>query len=220
MGQDKRLFRFDKGFSGFERPYIAGVDEAGRGPLAGPVVAAAVIFRRRISLPSLNDSKKVSPPLRKTLFRQIISQALVGIGRVPERVIDEINILEATRQAMRKAVLALPRTPHLVLIDGHISLDLPLLQVGIIRGDAQSAVVAAASVVAKVYRDFLMEKWDSLYPDYGFARHKGYPTPEHLRILQWKGPCVLHRKSFRPLRVFRPEGSETLRQAVSAQSDE
>ena len=199
MGRDGKLFRFDERLQDGERNLVAGIDEAGRGPLAGPVVAAAVIFRRRIPLEGLNDSKKVSPRLRETLFRQIVSQALVGIGQVSESLIDEMNIFQATRLAMRKAVLALPRTPTLLLIDGRIQLDLPLPQMGIVRGDGQSAAIAAASIVAKVYRDYRMKELDRLFPGYGFARHKGYPTPGHLRALENQGVSSVHRKTFRPV---------------------
>ena len=178
---------------------LAGIDEAGRGPLAGPVVAAAVLFHRRVSLPGLRDSKKISPRLREKLFYQILLHAWVGIGRVVESVIDEINILQATRLAMREAVLALPRTPALLLIDGKIRLDLPIAQRAIVRGDDQSAAIAAASVMAKVHRDFLMKDLDRIYPRYGFAVHKGYPTPSHLEVLRRRGPSEIHRKSFGPV---------------------
>ena len=193
------LFGFDERFRKDGSEVIAGIDEAGRGPLAGPVVAAAVIFRKKISLPRLNDSKKVSPEGRKALFWEIISHAVVGIGTAAEGVIDEINILQATRQAMREAVLALSRTPTLLLIDGPIRLDLPLPQFPLIEGDGKSASIAAASIVAKVYRDSLMENLDLLYPGYGFGGHKGYPTPEHLAILRLKGPSKIHRRTFAPV---------------------
>lgn len=193
------LFQFDERFREGGREVIAGIDEAGRGPLAGPVVAAAVILRKKIILPGLDDSKKVSTTERKVLFKEIISHAVVGIGAATEGVIDEINILQATRLAMKQAVLALSRTPTLVLIDGQIRLDLPLRQISIIRGDGQSASIAAASIVAKVYRDSFMENLDALYPDYGFARHKGYPTPDHLAALRRRGPSKIHRKTFAPV---------------------
>ena len=201
MECDQRLFRFDGRHSLKEaRGLLAGVDEAGRGPLAGPVVAAAVVFRRPVSLPGLNDSKQVSPRQRETLFRQILLHALIGIGRASESVIDEINIYQATRLAMREAVLALPQTPGLVLVDGKISLDLPLPQRGIVGGDAQSACIAAASIVAKVHRDHWMREMDQVYPDYGFARHKGYPTRGHLEQLRIHGTSPIHRRSFAPVR--------------------
>ena len=199
MDVEEKLFRFDRQFQE-ESPFLlAGVDEAGRGPLAGPVVAAAVIFRRPPSLPQLNDSKKLSPQTREILFRQILRQGLIGVGKVSESIIDELNILQATRLAMRQAVLALPRTPDLLLIDGPIHLDLPLAQQGIIRGDAQSAVIASASIVAKVYRDYWMKALDALYPDYGFGVHKGYPTCYHLEMLKTKGVTPVHRKTFQPV---------------------
>lgn len=199
MEWDQRLFRFDQRLSQGLEGLAAGVDEAGRGPLAGPVVAAAVIFRRPVSLPGLNDSKKISAPLRERLFGAIVTEAWVGIGRVSETVIDEVNILQATRLAMREAVLALPRTPALILIDGKIRLDLPLPQRGIVRGDGKSAAIAAASIVAKVHRDHWMKALDRLYPGYGFARHKGYPTRFHVRMLQRKGASPVHRQTFAPV---------------------
>jgi len=202
LAREDDLFRFDERMGSPLTGALAGIDEAGRGPLAGPVVAAAVIFRRRVPLSGLNDSKKVSPTLREVLFKQILSHSLVGISAVSEQVIDRVNILQATRLAMREAVLALPKTPLLLLIDGKIRLDLPLPQVAIVRGDNQSAAIAAASIVAKVWRDHRMRAFDSIYPGYGFALHKGYPTPEHLKVLQSKGATVIHRKSFSPVRVL------------------
>lgn len=207
MGREERLFRFDEQIRKEVPSVYAGVDEAGRGPLAGPVVAAAVIFHRPIHLPGLDDSKKISPALREVLFEKILTHALVGIGSGSVTLIDEINILQATRFAMREAVLALPRTPEFLLIDGRIHLDLPLPQRGIVRGDSRSARIAAASIVAKVYRDRQMRELDLQYPDYGFARHKGYPTPHHLRTLRLKGATSVHRKSFRPVaRLLTPAG--------------
>lgn len=200
MGREEKLFEFDAQLQAGCAGLVAGVDEAGRGPLAGPVVAAAVIFRRRpVKLPGLDDSKRVSPKSREKLFRQIISQALVGIASVSESVIDEVNIFQATRLAMRQAVLALSQTPELILVDGRISIDLPPRQKSIIRGDGTSAVIAAASIVAKVYRDSYMRELDRLYPEYGFSIHKGYPTPEHLRRLRLKGASPVHRQTFRPV---------------------
>ena len=193
------LFRFDAELAAREGGGLAGVDEAGRGPLAGPVVAAAVLFRTSIPIKGLNDSKKLTPGTRESLFRQIAAQALVGIGWASESVIDTLNILEATRVAMREAVLALPRTPDLLLIDGTLRLDLPLRQLPIIGGDARSAAIAAASVMAKVYRDHLMGELDKQYPVYGFSIHKGYPTRYHLQMLRLNGPSPVHRKTFRPV---------------------
>ena len=200
MGRADALFRFDERLNGKKEIVIAGVDEAGRGPLAGPVVAAAVIFRRRVSLAELDDSKKLTSKTRERLFGSIALHAWVGIGQASEEVIDEVNILEATKLAMQKALLALPRTPDLVLIDGRIHLNLPLPQRAVVRGDGRSASIAAASVIAKVYRDHWMEQLDQTYPDYGFARHKGYPTRFHLAALRQKGATEVHRRSFRPVR--------------------
>ena len=199
MNRHRTLFRFDQRFEKLNKGPLAGIDEAGRGPLAGPVVAAAVILRHPISLPGLNDSKKVSEKNREILFRKILSGALVGIGRVSEEIIDKINIYQATRLAMRQAVLALPKTPGTLLIDGKISLDLPLPQEGIVRGDGQSAAIAAASIVAKVHRDYWMRRLDQLYPGSQFSRHKGYPTASHLELLKRRGPSPVHRKSFAPV---------------------
>lgn len=199
MTRDGELFRFDERFEGGPFGPLAGVDEAGRGPLAGPVVAAAVIFRKGFSLLGLDDSKRLSPKVRENLFRRIIAHAWVGVARVSEAAIDKINILQATRYAMREAVLALPRTPGQILVDGNICLDLPLPQLGIVKGDSRSALIAAASIVAKVYRDSWMRALDRDYPHYGFAAHKGYPTRFHLEALARNGVTAVHRKSFRPV---------------------
>lgn len=189
---------------------LAGLDEAGRGPLAGPVVAAAVLFRKSFLnnpgfLEGLNDSKKITPAKRLVLFSEIAKYALVGIGVASESLIDRINIYQATRIAMRRAVLSLSRSPGLLLIDGNLKLDLPLPQKQIVRGDQKSACIAAASIIAKVYRDAWMEYLDGLYPGYHFSRHKGYATPNHLSCLKALGPSPVHRRSFAPLRTSRPE---------------
>lgn len=180
---------------------IAGVDEAGRGPLAGPVVAAAVIFFPSSPRIPVNDSKKLTPQKRSRLFLEIIRQSLVGIGRVEESEIDRLNIFQATRLAMKKAVMNLSRTPDFLLIDGKITLDLPIPQKSIVKGDAQSAVIAAASIVAKVFRDAWMEHLDGLYPEYQFRRHKGYGTEAHFEVIRRLGPSPVHRRSFRPIRT-------------------
>jgi len=198
----KRLVAFDKKAGRAVRGWIAGIDEAGRGPLAGPVVAAAVILMRNSSLTGLDDSKKVRPLLRERLFREICRHALVGVGVVGEVEIDELNIYQATRIAMKQAVLALTRTPDLLLVDGKMHLDLPLAQKTIVAGDRQSASIAAASIVAKVYRDAWMTYLDGLYPAYLFKDHKGYPTPRHLERLRVEGPSPVHRKSFAPVEML------------------
>ncbi|HXV27528.1 MAG TPA: ribonuclease HII [bacterium] len=196
----RSLIAFDEGLARDFDGRMAGIDEAGRGPLAGPVVAAAVIFFRKNNLSRLNDSKKLMPKTREFLFREIAAQAIVGIGTVDEKQIDEINIYQATRLAMKRAVLALSRTPDLLLIDGNIKLDLPLTQQAIVKGDQKSAAIAAASIIAKVFRDACMNQLDLLYPQYGFKDHKGYATPGHLTSLQKEGPSPVHRKSFAPVR--------------------
>ena len=176
---------------------VAGVDEAGRGPLAGPVVAAAVILPRDLEIPGIDDSKKLSPSKREELFERIRAGALaVGIGSASEKVIDEINILRATFLAMREAVEGLARAPDHVLVDGAAIPDLGLPQTGINRGDERSAVIAAASIIAKVTRDRQLVEYDAVYPGYGFAQHKGYGTPEHVAALTRLGPCAIHRRSF------------------------
>lgn len=177
--------------------YIAGVDEAGRGPLAGPVVAAAVILPEGLVIPGLNDSKKLLPAKRESLYRVITAQAIawsVGIGEVFE--IDTVNILEASKLAMRRSIDGLLVKPQYVLIDA-LELDhMECPQKGIIGGDGLSQSIAAASVVAKVTRDRWMCEMDKVYPGYGFALHKGYPTNEHRRALTAMGACPMHRRSF------------------------
>lgn len=179
---------------------IAGVDEVGRGPLAGPVVAAAVILYRPGNFKGLNDSKQVEPELRETLFFEILRCSVFGLGVVDEATIDKINIYQASRLAMKRAVLSLPCTPDLLLIDGKARLDLPLEQKTLIGGDAKSASIAAASIVAKVYRDRWMHYLHDLYPDYDFKSHKGYATPVHLERIRAAGPSPVHRMSFSPFR--------------------
>lgn len=181
---------------GFQR--IAGIDEVGRGPLAGPVVAAAVILAAEAALAGVRDSKQLSPARRETLAEQIQASALaVGVGSVDASTIDRINILQATFLAMQRAVAALPLKPDLLLIDGPYRLPLPIAQSGIRQGDQKSLSIAAASIVAKVTRDRLMRAYHELYPGYGFATNMGYGTRVHRQALQRFGPCPLHRRSFR-----------------------
>lgn len=193
----RSLFEFDEKVIGEAR--WAGVDEAGRGPLAGPVVAAAVILVFPSELAGLNDSKKVTSKKRKILYSEIIERQLVGIGFADEAEIDEHNVLQASLLAMRRAVLDLPISPHGLLIDGTFVTDLPLAQRTVINGDAQSACIAAASIVAKVVRDAWMETLHEKFPLYGFNRHKGYGTEHHLAALNAHGPCAIHRHSFEPV---------------------
>ena len=182
---------------GFQQ--ICGIDEVGRGPLAGPVFASAVILPVGCVIPGVNDSKKLSPKKREELFA-IIKEKSVGwaVGFATEQEIDQINILQATFLAMRRAVEALPTKPDLALVDGNRT---PFLGDGIevrtiIKGDGSSESIAAASIMAKVSRDRLMIKLDELYPEYGFIRNKGYGTAEHVKALLQYGPCPIHRASF------------------------
>ena len=179
---------------------IAGVDEAGRGPLAGPVVAAAVILDARAPIQGLADSKQLSPRRREQLFDEIRAKALCcSIAQASVEEIDRLNILQATLLAMRRAVLGLRLKPTLVLVDGN---QLPLLDMPaepIVRGDALVPAISAASILAKVHRDRWCAQVHGQYPEYGFAGHKGYGTAAHLAALQAHGPCALHRTSFAPV---------------------
>jgi ribonuclease HII len=199
MGRGTREagYRFERAawLAGLGR--VAGVDEAGRGPLAGPVVAAAVVLDSERPIKGLQDSKLLTARRREALFAQILDRALaVGVGRVDPEAIDRINILEATRRAMREALAHLSVAPELVLIDAVRLESLPCPQKNLIRGDRRSASIAAASIVAKVTRDRLMVEYHRQFPEYGFARHKGYATPEHRSALEKYGPCALHRRTF------------------------
>ncbi|MFW9603509.1 MAG: ribonuclease HII, partial [Trichlorobacter sp.] len=181
------------------RQRIAGIDEAGRGPLAGPVVAAAVIFPAGFRPDQrITDSKKLTDRLREELFTIITQSALAyAIADTDAPTIDRINILQATRLAMRKAVEALPHPPDHLLIDGISTIESPLSQTTIIKGDSLSVSIAAASILAKVSRDRLMQDYHLLYPNYGFDRHKGYGSAAHMAALRQYGPCPIHRVSFR-----------------------
>ena len=181
---------------------VAGVDEVGRGPLAGPVVTAAVIIDHNFDLLEVNDSKKLSPEKRLQLYLKILSEAVsVGIGVKSAAVIDQINIYEADRQAMAQAVKALDVKPNALLVDAmNVPVDLP--QIELIKGDAKSNSIAAASIVAKVFRDKLMDDYDKIYPQYGFPRNAGYGTKEHIDALKKYGPTPIHRKTFAPVSDF------------------
>jgi len=176
---------------------LAGVDEAGRGPLAGPVVAAAVVLEPGARIAGVDDSKRLPPEERRRLFDVIRERAVgVGVGVVDHVTIDRINILQATRLAMGQALGALGIEPELVLTDYVAVPGLHCPQRNLVEGDRRSASVAAASIIAKVTRDRIMEEADREYPVYGFGRHKGYPTPEHRMALEQHGPCALHRRTF------------------------
>ena len=176
---------------------VCGVDEAGRGPLAGPVCAAAVILPPGIGIPGLNDSKKLTDKKRRELYDIITAEAVsFGIAFASEQEIDEINILQATFLAMQRAMEKLDPAPELALIDGNRAKDFGLPVRTIVGGDGLSASIAAASILAKVTRDRLMEEYDAQYPQYGFAVHKGYGTKRHYEALRAFGPCPIHRQSF------------------------
>jgi ribonuclease HII len=176
---------------------VAGMDEAGRGPLAGPVVAACVVMPLDDPIDGVNDSKKLTAARREKLYPLILSKALaVGVGRAEHDEIDRVNILQATKNAMRRAYEAMDFSPALLLVDAVDGLGLPVDIRPIVRGDGTSYHIAAASIVAKVTRDRLMDGLDALYPEYGFAAHKGYGTAEHLSALRRLGPCGEHRASF------------------------
>lgn len=179
--------------------HVAGVDEVGVGPLAGPVVAAAVILRDRVVLPGLDDSKQVAAPARERLDAAIRAQAIaVGVGEVWPPELDRLNIYHAALEAMRRAVLALSQQPDHVLVDARTIPGIATPQTALIHGDARDGSIAAASIVAKVHRDAIMARLERVHPGYGFARHMGYPTPEHLDALRRLGPSPLHRRSFAP----------------------
>lgn len=176
---------------------VCGIDEAGRGPLAGPVFAAAVILPESCEIEGLNDSKKLSAKKREELFPLIEAKAVsFGIGFATEEEIDEINILQATFLAMKRACDALSQRPDLALVDGNRIPPLGVPVKTIVKGDSLSANIAAASILAKVSRDRLMGKIDGIYPEYGFAKHKGYGTALHVEMLKKYGPCPIHRKTF------------------------
>ncbi len=177
--------------------YVCGIDEAGRGPLCGPVVAAACILPIDVDIPKLNDSKKLSPKVRMELFELIKEKAIaysIGYGDVEE--IDRINILEATLLAMRRAVEGLEVKPDYLLVDGNIFRDFDVPGESVIKGDAVSSSIAAASILAKVTRDLLCDELDALYPEYGIKNHKGYGTKVHIEALKKYGPAPIHRKQF------------------------
>lgn len=196
--EDERLYAM----LSFERTYqeyeaICGIDEAGRGPLAGPVVAGAVILPKGCTIRYLNDSKQLSEKKREQLFEEIMEKAeTVGVGIVSPARIDEINILQADYEAMRQAVGQLKVMPDLLLNDAVTIPDVPVKQVPIIKGDARSLSIAAASIIAKVTRDRLMAEYDKVMPEYGFAVHKGYGTAAHIEALRKYGPSPIHRKTF------------------------
>ena len=176
---------------------MAGIDEAGRGPLAGPVIASAVVRKKHDFSVRIDDSKKLTPFARRRAYREILDRSIIGIGIVSEAIVDAINIYHATMLAMEISVLELCSQPKLLLIDGNMQLRLNMKQVTIVNGDQKSLSIACASIVAKVTRDRLLQFYDRIFPGYGFCRHKGYATKEHKSAITEKGFSPIHRRSFR-----------------------
>ena len=178
--------------------YICGIDEAGRGPLAGPVVVASVIMPENSMIEGINDSKKVSEKKREKLYDQIIEEAIsYGVGIIGQDEIDEINILNATKKGLTTSLKELTQKPDLIIVDALTNIDtLGTPYESIIKGDAKCYSISAASIIAKVTRDRIMREWDKIYPQYGFAQHKGYGTSAHISSIKEYGPCPLHRKTF------------------------
>ena len=195
------LYSFDANYRTDEITALAGVDEAGRGPWAGPVVTAAVVLGPQMRLRGLDDSKKLTAQKREMLFIEIKAKAIaVGISIVSHETIDELNILHATFKGMKDALAQVAGTYQLVLVDGWKIPGLDMPQHGIVGGDGKSASIAAASIIAKVTRDRIMHELSRSYPDYGFESHKGYGTAEHAEALRKFGPCLIHRKSYAPVK--------------------
>ena len=178
--------------------YICGIDEAGRGPLAGPVVVAAVIMPKDSMIEGVNDSKKVSEKKREVLYDKITEEAIAwGVGIIDQKEIDRINILNATKEGLTQAVSSLEKKPDMIVVDALTGIDtLGIPYTSIIKGDAKCYSIAAASIIAKVTRDRIMRQWDELYPMYGFEKHKGYGTATHIAAIKEHGLCPLHRLSF------------------------
>lgn len=199
MKTERDKLAYEKEMLALGAEYIAGVDEVGRGPFAGPVVCAAVIMPLDAEnlIDGVDDSKKVKEERREQLAALIRERAVAyKICEESPQTIDEINILEATKRCMKRAVEGLSVQPDVVFVDGNFRIDIELPQQNIVRGDALSYSIGAASILAKVYRDSLMREYDKQYPQYGFARHKGYGTAVHIRALKEFGPCPIHRKTF------------------------
>jgi len=197
---------------------IAGVDEAGRGTLAGPVVAATVILKDIYFTHKIDDSKKLTPRARLSAYAEILTKAVIGIGIACEKTIDKINIANATAKAMEDAVMDLGVIPDCVLVDGHVKLKAPCACKFIIDGDAKSLSIACASIIAKVTRDHIMINYHKRYPQYDFAKHKGYGTRSHIAAIKKRGPSPIHRLTFKPLKNgFIPGGrpSEAGKKTIS-----
>ena len=206
LQEEKKLWK--KGYK-----YVACLDEAGRGPLAGPVIAAAVTIRQFSNpnfqragggwRPKIKDSKKLTPKRREELYKILINHPNIewGIGRVSEKVIDKINILEATKLAMKRAIQKLNKKPKFLIIDGNFKINSSISQKSIVKADEKVFSCAIASILAKVTRDRIMERYHQKYPKYGFDRHKGYPTKLHRKMLKKYGPCKIHRRTFKSVKA-------------------
>ncbi len=178
--------------------FVCGIDEAGRGPLAGPVVVGAVIMPADSFIEGVNDSKKISEKKREKIYEQIIEEAIsYSVGIVDQNKIDEINILNATKLGLKLAIEGLQTKPDVIMVDALNHIDTcGIPYISVVKGDAKNYCIAAASIIAKVTRDRIMRQWDEIYPIYGFAKHKGYGTAEHIKTIKENGPCMLHRKTF------------------------
>ena len=195
-----RLLLHEKSLNRSGYSSIAGIDEAGRGPLAGPVVAGAVIIRDIRFKERIDDSKKLTAKRREDAYREILEKSIVGVGIIGERTIDKVNIYQATKKAMQMAISKLKVPPDYCLVDGNMKIATKCPLKCIVGGDSKSLSIAAASIVAKVTRDRIMIEYDKLYPQYGFAKHKGYGTKEHMAAINNHGASPIHRNSFRPIK--------------------
>ncbi len=203
MNNDTDIFAYEQRYRSLGYNLVAGVDEAGRGPLAGSVYAAAVIFDEGVYIEGVNDSKKLTPKKRDALYDEIISKARAySIFAVDEKKIDEVNILNATYLAFQGAIKGLGEQPDFVLIDGNRAKGIEIPFETVVKGDSLSFSIAAASILAKVARDRYIEEADKLYPEYGFAAHKGYGTKAHLDAIKEFGPCPIHRLTFKGVREY------------------
>lgn len=199
--EEQRLIKLkqaDKEFFDMGKNYVCGIDEAGRGPLAGPVVVASVIMPKDSMLEWVNDSKKVTEKRREILYDKILEEAIAyGIAIIDQEEIDAINILQATKKGLTEAVSSMKVKPDVILVDALTGIDtLGIPYKSIIKGDANSYSIAAASILAKVTRDRIMREWDKVYPEYGFEGHKGYGTAKHIQAIRENGLCPIHRKTF------------------------
>lgn len=192
------LKKIDKQYYDMNMKYVCGIDEAGRGPLAGPVVVASVIMKPDSMIEGVNDSKKISEKKREKLYELITNEAIsYGVGIITQEEIDDINILQATKKGLTDSLNSMDIKPDMILVDALKGIDtLGIPYLSIIKGDATSYSIAAASIIAKVTRDRIMREWDKVYPEYGFATHKGYGTAKHIEAIRQYGLCPLHRRSF------------------------